>query len=492
LTVRRLLAALGLIVHIIALEACAGAPPSLVSERLAPCPPDRALRDAYCGTLSVIEDRRTNAGRRIDLSIVVLPAVTDEPRPDPLFFLAGGPGQGAARMADAVDVAFQKVRRQRDIVLVDQRGTGRSNPLDCRLSSNSLQDVFASEEVATARIARCLRELDGDVRLYTTNPAMDDLDEVRAFLGYETVNLYGGSYGTRAALVYLRRHGSHVRSVVLDGVVPTSMRLPLFAARDAELALDKLLSDCEANDACRAAHPGLADRVAGILRRLEAAPARVRLVHPRTGVADTVQVTAPAVASMIFGALYTPATASILPMLLDAAGRNDFQGLLALALARDTDENMSVGMQLSILCSEDALQITDADVERETAGRVFGGHLAASELRTCRMWPRGAVDPDYYEPVTSDVPTLILSGDADPVTPASWGDSVAKHLSRARHIVAPGTGHGVAGTPCGAQLVAAFLEQASGDGLDTSCVQSMKRPPFVLTLSGPDPVAAAR
>jgi pimeloyl-ACP methyl ester carboxylesterase len=478
----------------LAATGCAPAPSSLVAQRLHPCPSDRGLPDAYCGTVSVFEDRSARAGRRVDLNVVVLPAATDTPQPDPLFFLAGGPGQGAADMADVVGRVLDKIRRQRDLVLVDQRGTGKSNPLDCPAGSDSLQEVFASEEASLRRVQACLASLQphGDVRQYTTSIAMDDLDDVRAYLGYDRINLYGGSYGTRAALVYLRRHGAHVRSMVLDGVAPTNMRLPLFAARDAERALNQLLADCEASRACRDAYPGLAARIRTLLSRLAASPARVRLVHPRTGVADTVEVTARSVAGMIFGALYAPSTAALLPMLIDNASHDDFQGLLALALAGDSPESISVGMQLSVLCSEDAPRIGNADVDREAAARIFGGYLAKDQLASCERWPRGTVDGDYYEPVKSDVPALILSGDLDPVTPASWGDIVAQHLPRSRHLVAPGTGHGVIGTPCGMRLIAAFVERGSGDGLDASCLQSLKRPPFFLTLAGPDPVPAAR
>jgi len=451
------------------------------------------LPDAYCGTLSVFEDRSARTGRRIDLNVVVLPAATDTPQPDPLVFLAGGPGQGAADMAELVGRVLDKVRRQRDLVLVDQRGTGKSNPLDCPSGSDSLQEVFSSEEASLRRVQACLVSLhDDDVRQYTTSIAMDDLDDIRTYLGYNRINLYGASYGTRAALVYLRRHGTHVRSMVLDGVAPTSMQLPLFAARDAERALNRLLADCDASRECRKAYPGLPARIRTLLSRLAASPARVRLVHPRTGVADTVEVTARSVAGMIFGALYAPTTAALLPMLIDNASHDDFQGLLALALAGDAPESISVGMQLSVLCSEDAPRISIADVDREAAGRIFGGYLAKDQLASCERWPRGAVDADYYEPVKSDVPALILSGDIDPVTPASWGDIVAQHLPRARHLIAPGTGHGVIGTPCGTRLIAEFVDRGSGDGLDASCLQSLKRPPFFLTLAGPDPVPAAR
>ena len=471
---------------------CTAAPASQPTHRLAPCPSERALQDAYCGKFQVFENRGAGSGRRIDLQIVVLPASTDDERRDPLFFLAGGPGQGAAEMAATVATVFADVRRTRDIVLVDQRGTGKSHPLNCRPDSDSLDDVFPSDAAIASRVRACLQGLDADVRFYTTSIAMDDLEDVRAYLGYGAVNLYGGSYGTRAALVYLRQHGDRVRSVVLDGVVPTAMQLPLFTARDAERALAKLLADCDADEGCRSAYPGLPERIRTLLQRLGRKPVRVRLVHPRTGVPEVVDVTARAVASMIFGALYAPSTAALLPILLDRADRDDFQGLVALAVAGSAQENMSVGMQLSILCSEDAPRIRAGDLDRETAGTVFGGYLAVDQMNACEHWPRGTVDASYYEPVTSDVPALVLSGDLDPVTPASWGESVVTHLSNAHHLVAPGTGHGVAGTACGQKLVAAFLEHGDADGLDTRCLETLKRPPFFLSLAGPDPAAAKR
>src|SRR5215216_3305742 len=269
---------------IVATSTCARSRQDSPLSRLRPCTSAEAPTDAYCGKLSVYENRDARTGRRINLNIVVLPSLADDPNADPLFFLAGGPGQAATKFAREVREAFRQVQRERDIVLVDQRGTGKSNPLECRSDSNSLRDVSEPEEVGLARLRRCLEGYDADVRLYTTPIAMDDLDDVRAHLGYERINLYGGSYGTRAALVYLRRHGDHVRSMILDGVAPTDMRLPLFSARDAQRALDKLLADCEADPACRMTHPGLPARVRVLLQRLEAAPARVRMVNPRTGI----------------------------------------------------------------------------------------------------------------------------------------------------------------------------------------------------------------
>src|SRR5687768_13858579 len=472
------------------LTGCARSAPQTGLARLHPCATSEGPTDALCGVLQVYENRKAGSGRRLSLHIVALPSLAPEAAPDPLFFLAGGPGQAAAQMATEIREIFRPVLRQRDIILVDQRGTGKSHPLECRNESNSLQELTESNEGALGRLRKCLHGYDADVRLYTTTIAMDDLDDVRAHLGYERINLYGGSYGTRAALVYLRQHGDRVRSMILDGVAPTDMRLPLYSARDAQRALDKLLADCEADTPCRMAHPGLAERVRALLLRLEAAPPRVRMINPRTGVDEEVVVEARIAASILFGALYSPLTASLVPTLIADAEQNDFTSLFALAYAGDgASDNMSVGMQLSVLCSEDASRVTAADVAREAAGTLFSTHLFGGQLKACEMWPKGRVDEAYYQPVASDVPTLILSGDADPVTPPGWGDAVARHLPNARHVAVPATGHGVVGTPCGQRLIREFLQQGTTTGLDTACITTVQRPPFFVTPAGPDPEA---
>jgi pimeloyl-ACP methyl ester carboxylesterase len=469
--------------------ACGGGSGTRALDRLRPCASADGPTDAYCGTLTVFEDRARQTGRRIGLWIVVLPALRPV-APDPLVFLAGGPGQSAAQLARQIRTAFRTVQRTRDIVLVDQRGTGKSNPLNCRSDANSLREMTGPIESDLQRLKRCLGGYDADVRLYTTTMAMDDLDDVRAHLGYDRINLYGGSYGTRAALVYLRRHGEHVRTMILDGVAPMDMRLPTFTARDAQRALDKLLADCDADARCARAFPELRARLRALLRRLEQSPPTVRIVHPRTGIAEKVRVEARVVASLLFSALYSPLIASIVPALVDDAERNEFQSLFALGLAGEgTDDNMSVGMQLSVLCSEDAWRVTPAELQQATAGTIFGSHLLDSQLEACEMWPRGVVEASYYEPVVSDVPALVLSGDLDPVTPPTWGEAAVKTLRNGRHITVPGTGHGVLGTACGQKLIHAFIERASATSLDASCVRSIRRPPFFVTPAGPDPGA---
>lgn len=473
--------------------ACAPSNSPTAVDRLHLCASDEGPTDAYCGTFQVFEDRATRTGRTIDLKIVLLPALGNEPHPDPLFFLAGGPGQGAAQMARGLREMFRRVQADRDIVLVDQRGTGDSNGLDCETNNESLAALNESIESGMARLRECMESLQAkaDLRLYTTSIAMDDLNEVREYLGYGDINLYGGSYGTRAALVYLRQHEPTVRSMIIDGVAPPDMRLPLFFARDAQRALDRVLADCAADAVCNEKHPDLAGRLRTLVKDLETSPANVRLTHPRTGISEDLTVDGEFVVNVLFGALYAPLTSTLLPDLIARAERRDFQSLLALATANEgAAGNMAMGMQLSVICAEDFPRITPEQISSAGAGTVFESHLMTARMRACEFWPKGEVAPGFYEPVTSDVPTLILSGDLDPVTPPTWGESVLPHLTNARHIVVPATGHGAITTGCGMRIATQFINNASVENLDVNCLEALKRPPFFLTPAGPDPAGS--
>ena len=257
-------------------------PPPSAIDHLKPCSTVEGPTDAYCGKFDVWENRIAQFGRKIGLKIVVFPGLRRNAASDPLFFLAGGPGQGAAKLAKGVHEIFRNVQIDRDIVLVDQRGTGDSNPLVCKHDDEKI-DQTPQAGIEKLRACLAVDQSKADMRFYTTTIAMDDLDDVRRFLGYTKINLYGGSYGTRAAIVYTRRHGLNVRSVVLDGVAPPDMRLPLYMARDGQRALDLMLRDCEQDSGCRNRFPALRDRLTRLLDRLEKQPQHVHIVHPRTG-----------------------------------------------------------------------------------------------------------------------------------------------------------------------------------------------------------------
>jgi pimeloyl-ACP methyl ester carboxylesterase len=324
------------------------------------------------------------------------------------------------------------------------------------------------------------------VTKYTTEIAMDDLDDVRGFLGYPRIDLYGGSYGTRAAIVYARRHPEHTGAVILDGVSPPDMRVPLYMARDSQRALELLFRDC-ANDAgCRARFPNLRQRLETLLVRLGAHPQHTRYVHPRTGLETEMDVTRLTVTSILFAALYSPKTAALIPLMIEQGEQGNFSSLLALRAAYDPVwKSIARGMHFSVLCSEDAPRIEAGSVQREAAGTFLGTTVADAHLEPCQFWPRAPIDAGYYANTPSDLPALILSGDLDPVTPPSWGRQVASQWRNSRHVIVPGTGHGTAPSGFVMKVMARFLEQGSASNLDASCVERLKRPPFFLGPSGP-------
>jgi len=454
-------------------------------EHLKPCTASQGPSDAYCGKVTVWEDREARKGRQIALNVIVLPALKQQTATDPLFVLAGGPGQGAASLVDVLQPEFRPIQRTRDIVLVDQRGTGKSNPLECKLG-----DAVTPEQV-TDRMRACLMSYKdrADVTKYMTDIAMDDLDDVRQFLGYPKIDLYGGSYGTTAAIVYARRHKEHTRAVILDGVAPPDMRIPLYFARDSQRALDLVIDDCAKSVQCNQRFPRLRERIAALLDRLKANPERVTFVDPRTGLAREREVNHGTVARGIFGSLYTPMTAAAVPLLIEQAEKGNYTGIFALSAAMGRlDESVARGMQTSVLCSEDVSRIQPGEVERETSGTFLGSDAADIFMKPCEFWPQAKVESAYYDNTPSDVPALILSGELDPVTPPRWGESVASQWKRSKHVVVPGAGHGTAATGCVMQLMARFLDTGDASQVDASCVRNSKRPPFLLGPSGPSVV----
>ncbi len=455
-------------------------------EHLHPCQIAEGPPDAFCGTHRVFENRQTKTGRTIDLKIVVAPALRRNADVDPLFVFEGGPGGGAATLAAERIPMLHRFQTDRDIVLIDQRGTGESNPLDCEPDNPDDDDLSSVDDYPVERFRRCLETLKADPSLYTTSVAMDDIDEVRHALGYEAINLWGGSYGTRAALVYLKQHESTVRTVVLDGVAPPDMRIPLYMARDGQRALDRLLDDCEKDtQGCAHTFPNLRASVATLWASLEQRP-RVSFTHPRTGKPASVVASKRLIASIVFQALYSPEVTALLPQLLTDASTGIFQGLFALGFANDLPKGaMSEGMFLSVVCAEDMPHISEADIERESTSGFIGRGMFDTRMKPCDFWPKGTVGADYYAPVASAIPALIFSGENDPVTPPSWGEQVAASLSNSRHVIVPGSGHIALSRGCVVDLVQKFLDSADARALEVSCVQKLRRPPFFTSYTGP-------
>jgi pimeloyl-ACP methyl ester carboxylesterase len=438
---------------------------------------------AQCGTWPVWENRETRAGRRIDVNIGIVPARLRSKDADPIVVFAGGPGQGAVALAAQVMPLFAKLNDSRDVVFVDQRGTGSSNPLDCEDEGEQPLQTLFEDALPEKLVARCLASLDADPTQYVTTIAVEDLDEVLEHLGYAKVNLWGGSYGTRAALEYLRRHGARVRSVVLDGVAPPDMKLPLSFVTDGDAAFARMVAACESESLCRKTYPDLRESIDRLRLELARHPRRVAIQDPRSGERETIQVNENVLLSGLFRPLYVAELASLLPFGISSAASGDFNPLLAqnLEFAADVSENLSIGMHLSVICAEDIPRIAPGDLAA-LSRTFFGGALVNDFVRACRIWPRGKVPADFYEPVRSDVPVLILSGGIDPATPPRHGEQVAKTLSNARHLVAPQLGHGVSLHGCAPRLIETFVRGASAAGLDGKCLERIPRPLFVMPL----------
>ncbi len=447
---------------------------------------------ARCGFYEVFEDRAAKSGRKIKLKIVVYPATGLEKAPDPLFYIPGGPGSSATEDAPYVAQEFSRIRVQRDLVFVDQRGTGGSNPLNCQLfDPSSLQSYLeAFFPLEAVRKCRVQLEAKANLKLYTTPIAMDDLDDVRAALGYKQINISGGSYGTRATQVYVKRHPEHVRAIVLQGVSPTNQHMPRDFPQQTERALAGVIDECVADASCNAAFPNLRSEVKAVLAKLIRGPVDVNVRHPQTGKMTAVKLSRDLAGEAVRYMLYQSGAASRMPLVIHLAASDNFVPLAEAALfyRQQIVASGSNGMYLSVTCAEDLPWIKKGEGERNGANTFLGDYRLRQQRHACNLWPRAELAKEYAEPTRANVPALILTGQWDPVTPPLYGDIAAKHLPNGLHIVVPHGGHGfggLEGLDCINKLVADFVNRGSAKGLDTTCVNSIRRRGFQLKLPEP-------
>ena len=447
--------------------------------------------NARCGTLQVPENRAVKGGRTIGLRVVVLPATSPDREPDPIFFIAGGPGSSVVEQAGGIAADAARLRERRDLVLVDQRGTGGSHPINCPFYGppDSLQ-AFLGDFMPPAAVRAC-RDLfakDTDLTQYTTTIAAHDLDAVRAALGAERVNLSGGSYGTRAAQEYMRRYPARVRAATLFGLVAPSEAMPQHFARDAQNSLDAVVRECAADTACRAAFPRLPDDARTVFDGLGRAPARVTVEHPRTKRPVVVSLSYDMVAETLRYMLYSSMEAALVPVVMHAAATGDFSWLARQSLrARGamTGNGSFDGVYLAITCAEDLPRTDPAREATEAKGTFLGEYRMKQQRAACEIWGRSPVPADYYTPVRSDAAVLLVTGADDPVTPPRYAAEVAKTLPNALNIVVPFGGHGLyglEGMACIDELEARVIESGSVAGLDTSCVSQIRRRRFAVEL----------
>lgn len=443
---------------------------------------------ARCGTLQVPENPAEPAGRRIGLRVAVVPALDRRERRPPLFVVAGGPGQAASDFYASTAGWFAPVANTRDIVLVDQRGTGGSNRLDCDFPDDV--DAAAPDPQELRRLSRaCLAQLAGRPEFYTTSIAVRDLDAVRAALGYERIDLYGVSYGTRVVQHYVRRYRAHTGAIVLDGVLPPDATLGPDTPFDAQRALDLMFARCAAEAPCAAAFPDLARRFEALRAQLAAQPpVKLSVPDPRTGAPTAVEFGVEQLAGAVRLLNYYSLTTSILPLLLHQAANGDLAPLAGqlLMLGHSLDSQLAYGMNASVSCSEDVPGFARAD-RVAIAKTWFGTGQIDGLAALCEGWPAGVVDTDLHAPLHSDVPALLLSGEADPVTPPAYGERAARAFADVKHVVMKGQGHGQLGVGCAPRVLAAFLAAGTARGLDVGCLASAGPAPFFVSPTGPAP-----
>jgi len=424
------------------------------------------------------------------LHVAVIPAMRLKPAADPLFILSGGPGQAASDFYLSVAAAFARIRRDRDLVLVDQRGTGRSNRLDCTLPD--APDFSAADpQKLQALVRECRASLPGDPRYYTTSIAVRDLDDVRAALGYEKVNLYGISYGTRVAQHYMRRYPDRVRTAILDGPVPAEVALGPEVAIEAQHAIDSALQRCARSADCARQFPQIPAQFTALQDQLRKQPVTVSIPHPMTGVLTTTKLDVARMGAAIRLLTYADETVSTLPLLIhEAQSLHEPQALAAqyLRIQSNVEEQVAAGMQFAVVCSEDAPRWDQENITEEALTKTYLGTAFMSGMRAvCAEWPRGPVDADFGRPLQSDVQTLVLSGTDDPVTPRRYADQIMKGLRNGKHLVAAGQGHGQFATGCIPRLIADFIAAGTAAGLDDACVRTIGPAPFMLSRSATAP-----
>jgi pimeloyl-ACP methyl ester carboxylesterase len=443
---------------------------------------------AACGHLSRPLNPAEPAGARIDVHFAVLPALARNKQPDPVFVFAGGPGQSAIELAGSWSRLLARVSNRRDIVLVDQRGTGRSARLACPEvpPATPLAQVLP-EAAQMARLQACRAALQrlphGDLRQYTTAIAMQDVEAVRQALGAPRINLVGGSYGTRAALEYQRQFPQAVRRLVIDGVAPPDMVLMSAFSTDNQGALDAMFAACERDaSGCARRHPALRARWRQLLGTL---PKEVTVAHPVTGVAERLSLTRESVLGWVRAPLYSPTLAAALPMALDEATRGRFEPLLGLAsgVGGSRAAMLAEGMHFSVVCAEDLarLEAAGSGDAANVPGADFGRDFAERYRQVCAGWPRGAVPAAFYDIPAAPAPALVLSGGADPATPPRHGERVVRQLgAKARHVVVAEAGHGVMGLPCMRDVLFRFIgaeTEAEALAVKADCAAAVPRPP---------------
>ena len=442
---------------------------------------------ARCGKLERREEPGNPDSPILSLFFAVVPALSLEPEPDPFVPIAGGPGQASSEFYAAYQGAFEKVRRNRDIVLLDQRGTGQSAVMNCEADEDIIEGRFSREQTL-AVTQECLEQLPHDPRFFTTSVAVGDLEALREALGYAQFNLYGISYGSRVAQHFVRRYPESTRTVILDGVIPPQLALGPAIAIEAQNALDAIFDRCAESKVCAERFPDIREDFSMLRAELVDEPVTIVLPDPLTGKPEEMSFGPQELAAALRLLSYHPNSVAVMPMLINEAIRGNYAPIASqfMMIAASVSEAMSIGMHNAVVCTEDAPYFAGEQISRDALDATYIGPLQLDALETiCSVWPRGALDKDFKTPLASDLPVLLLSGEADPVTPPRYAELAAIDLDNARLLTGRKQGHGQAPRGCMPDLIAKFVETANGHDLDAECFDRVHAMPFFLNFAGP-------
>ncbi|GIU14116.1 MULTISPECIES: alpha/beta hydrolase [unclassified Shewanella] len=446
------------------------------------CYVDGLSEQMQCGSILVPENYAKPEGKQIQIHYVVMPAIKPSDKVEALLAIAGGPGQSAIENAQGFDRMLTKVRQTEDVILIDQRGTGQSNPLQC--IGDSFDSALADNESdfdTRVETQKCLETLDADVTQYGSLSALKDFEAVRQHLGYQKLHLYGVSYGTRMAQLYMRHYPEHLATVTLDGVVP--MQQSVLAIGNAiARAFDLLIEDCTNNDLCHTQFPELRADLEKVDAELTQAPRISMVPDPLTGELTQLTMTRNKFKGALRMALYSPSTRSLIPHAIHQAAKGNFQPITGLYALGIDNAGIAMGMHASVVCGEDWQRLTP-ELRTKTSESYFGKEMLKTFAESCAVWSMPAVNADFAKPIASDIPTLLLSGELDPATPPSWGELAMEKLTNAKHFIAPYATHGVAYQSCGNDLIAELVDQGSVAELDAECLNEDIRRNFYLNAS---------
>ena len=447
------------------------------------CHVDGIKAQIQCGTLKVPENYQQVDGEQIGINFVVVPAIDNSKDKTPLMFLAGGPGQAAAELAAGLRRVFIEVHKTHDIILVDQRGTGKSHPLEC--PDIEQQDVYqiTPEEFSEQDVKDCIAQFSGDLSQYNSENAIRDFDAVRAALGHKQLNLYGGSYGTRAGLVYMRMFPDSIRSIVLDSVGPIEVPIGLFGQSSAQ-SFQLLIKHCQEDVACNAAYPKLEDEFQALKTRLDKGAVTVSISHPRLGIKTPFVISKSKFIGTIFQQLYSVSTRSLVPLIIHQAYLENYAPLAGIIATTEGGLGIYVGLLFNITCNEDFPRISSTMFEQDSDNNFGGDDSQQGFIKVCPLWPQYRPSDDFYQPVTANIPTLILSGELDPVTPPSNGEYPAKTLPNSHHVIVKNASHTVAMSTCASDMINEFLTSLDPKGLDESCLEDVPAESFMSSLNG--------